>query len=127
MTENPLKDVTQGLVVNPGDTLVLGFSRLLRDAEADDVLRHIRNLLPDVHVVLVPGVDNMAIVPLVDKETLQDTVREIMEQEWEAKVKAANIQPEVDAAWQERTSQIRNAGFNREADARDRYAQRKGH
>lgn len=85
--ENALDGISQGLVVSPGETLVISFIRRLNDQEADEAIERLGEILPGVKVVIVPEMDGMALFAAMDRDTLRDTVREIMEQEWETQAR----------------------------------------
>jgi hypothetical protein len=48
-------------LVQPGDKLVLGFSRLLDMAEVDVISNRLAELLPGVKTVIIDGVTHMAV------------------------------------------------------------------
>lgn len=58
-----IEDVQIGLVVNPGDSVLLSFGRRLTDQEAEEAQERISELLPGVRVVVVPEASNMALIP----------------------------------------------------------------
>jgi hypothetical protein len=58
MTTDPLEHVREGLVVRPGDTLIIRLDRLTSMAEFDELREHIRSQLdPDIKCMIVeaPG------------------------------------------------------------------------
>jgi hypothetical protein len=61
--EGILKEVKEGLVVKPGDTLVLTFGRKLFDQEAHEMIDRLQDVLPGVKVVLFPEVDKVFLIP----------------------------------------------------------------
>jgi hypothetical protein len=60
-----LKDVKEGLVVRPGDLLVLTFGRRLHDAEAHEMIDRLQEVLTGVKIVLLPEVDKVTLIPQV--------------------------------------------------------------
>jgi hypothetical protein len=69
-----LKDVKEGLVAKPGDMLVLSFGRRLHDDEAHDMIERLKEWLPGVKVVLLDGVDKIALISRVHNEGCCDGV-----------------------------------------------------
>ena len=60
--------VSAGLVVRPGDTLVIGYPAEPEMESTQAILAAFRETMPDVRVVIVTGTDQLAVVPGADNE-----------------------------------------------------------
>lgn len=59
---DPLAQIAEGLVVRPGDKLVIRCHRDTTREHADQVRHAITERWPDVDVVLIAGVEQIAVV-----------------------------------------------------------------
>jgi hypothetical protein len=76
-----IKGVIEGLVVKPGDTLLLSMQRRISDQECHEITTRIHDLIPGVFVIVMPQIDHIAIIP-TDYQKIQDTVSKVMEREF---------------------------------------------
>lgn len=48
-------------VVRPGDTVIVGFNRRITDAENDEMLSRLKDIIPDVRFVAFPEVNALRV------------------------------------------------------------------
>lgn len=56
-----MNDADQSLVIRPGETLLLRYEQPIDLATADAVKKRVKELLPDIEVVILAGIAEMGV------------------------------------------------------------------